>query len=125
MIVVAAANLALALVLTPELGLEGPPVATALPFLLAFPFVLRLGLRASGARISELAERAWLPNYALGAALALGLLAWRSVAGDDTLVVAGGALGPLAYWLLFDRLVLDSGERELVRGLVSRRGRAR
>jgi O-antigen/teichoic acid export membrane protein len=125
MLVVAAANLALALVLTPELGLEGPPVATALPFFLAFPFILRLGLRASGARISELAERAWLPNYALGAALALGLLAWRSVAGDDTLVVAGGALGPLVYWLLFDRLVLDSGERELVRGLVSRRGRAR
>jgi O-antigen/teichoic acid export membrane protein len=122
MIAVAAANLALSLVLTPELGLEGPAVATALPFFLAFPFILRLGLRASGAPIGELAERAWLPNYALGAALALALLAWRGLAGDDTLVVAGGAVGPLLYWLVFGRLVLDRGERELVRGPISRRG---
>ena len=48
MIVVAATNLALSLVLTPELGLEGPAIAIALPFFLAFPFLLRLGLRAVG-----------------------------------------------------------------------------
>ena len=53
MIAVAAANLALSLVLTPELGLEGPALATALPFFLAFPFMLRLGLEASGVRLSE------------------------------------------------------------------------
>jgi hypothetical protein len=37
-------------------------------------------------------------------------------------VVAGGAVGPLLYWLVFGRVVLDRGERELLRGLISRRG---
>jgi O-antigen/teichoic acid export membrane protein len=118
MIVVAAANLALSLVLTPELGLEGPAIAIALPFFLAFPFLLRLGLRAARAGVAELAERAWAPNYLLGAGLAVVLLVWRWIAEDNTLVVLGGALGPLLYWLAFYRLVLDAGERRLVRGFL-------
>ena len=125
MIVVAATNLALSLVLTPELGLEGPAIAIALPFFAAFPFLLRLGLSASGARLAELAERAWVPNYLLGGGLTLGLLLWRSIAEDNTLVVIAGAAGPLLYWLVFYRFVFDASERELVRGLLSHRGRAR
>ena len=120
MIAVAAANLALSLALTPELGLEGPAIGIALPFFLAFPFLLRLGLRTSGARTIDLWQRAWSPNYLLGAGLALALVVWRSVAADDTLVVVGGALGPVLYWLAFYRLVLDPDERGLVRGLLSR-----
>jgi O-antigen/teichoic acid export membrane protein len=129
MVVAAASNLALALLLTPELGLEGPAVATALPFFAAFPFLLRLGLRASGATVRELAERAWLPNYALGALLAVGLVAARAVVSMDSTVVVlvVAAAGVLAYWGLFLGLVLAPDERELVRGLLSparpRRGR--
>ncbi len=47
----AALNLILALVLTPELGLEGPAIATAAPFVLVYPLLLRAGLGASGARL--------------------------------------------------------------------------
>ena len=99
MICVAAANLALALALTPELGIEGPAVATAVPFFLAFPFLLRVGLNASGASLRELARRAWAPNYVLGAALALGLVVGRAVLPmDETIpVIALAAGGVLLY----------------------------
>jgi O-antigen/teichoic acid export membrane protein len=123
MVCVATANLALSLVLTPELGLEGPAVGTAVPFFVAFPFLLRLGLRASGAPLSELARRAWRPNYALGLALAAILALGRAVLPmDQTAAVIGlAAGGVLAYWAVFSWLVLGSDERELVRGLLSRR----
>ena len=109
-------NLALALVLTPELGLEGPALATAIPFLLAFPLLLRVGLEASGARLGELAHRAWLPAYSLGALLAAGLLATRVTVEPNTLpaVVGLAAGGVLAYWAAFYALVLDLSERRLL-----------
>jgi O-antigen/teichoic acid export membrane protein len=108
-------NLALALVLTPELGLEGPALATAIPFVLAFPFLVRVGLEASGARLGELARRAWIPAYALGSLLAAVLVAARLVLEPDSLAaVAVLAIGGvLAYWLTFYALVLDSSERRL------------
>lgn len=123
MIVVAASNLVLSLVLTPELGIEGPAVATAAPFVCAFPFMLRLGLSASGARLAELARRAWAPNYVLGALLALALLLGRAVLPmDSTAAVMGLAAGSvLAYWGAFFGFVLAADERGLVRGLLSRR----
>ena len=115
----AALNLALALVLTPELGIEGPALATAIPFFLVFPLMLRVGLDASGAALRELARRAWLPAYALGAALAAALVALRLGAEPNTLpAVIGSALaGVLAYWAAFYLLVLGPEERALVRGL--------
>ena len=121
-IAVAAANLVLAVVLTPELGLAGPALATALPFVAAFPLVLRIGVRASGAGVSELARGAWTPNYLLGAALAAALVALRLALPVDDLatVLAVGGGGMLGYWLVFYRLVLDAPERALVRGLVRR-----
>jgi O-antigen/teichoic acid export membrane protein len=122
MVCVAGANLALSLVLTPELGLGGPAVATAAPFFVAFPFMLRLGLSASGAAVGELARRAWAPNYVLGALLAAALLAGRAVLPmDRTAAVMGLAVaGVLVYWLAFFAVVLAPGERELVRGLLRR-----
>lgn len=119
---VAAANLVLSLALTPELGLEGPAVATAVPFAIAFPLMLRLGLRAGGAGVAELARAAWLPAYALGALLAGALVALRLSVGIDGLaaVAASGAGGVLAYWGAFYALVLSGDERALVRGLVRR-----
>jgi len=123
MIAITATNLVLALVLTPELGPEGPALATALPFFLAFPFMLRLGVRVSGARLGELVERAWLPNYLLGAALALGLVAWRTALGEhDVLTVLAAPVGLMLYWAVFYRFVLGGGERDLARGLIRRRG---
>jgi O-antigen/teichoic acid export membrane protein len=124
MIVVAATNLALSLVLTPELGIEGPAIATAAPFVCAFPFMLRLGLRASGAALGDLARRAWVPNYLLGGALALALVAGRAVLSmDNTVAILLLAVaGPLAFWVAFYAAVLHADERALARGLLRRRG---
>jgi hypothetical protein len=122
MVVVAVANLALSIALTPELGLEGPAVATALPLFVAFPFMLRVGLRASGASLSQLAERAWAPNYLLGGVLAVGLVALRIVVDAPLAEVVSGGAALLIYWTLFYRFVLGESERTLVRGLVTRRG---
>jgi Polysaccharide biosynthesis C-terminal domain len=119
---VAVANLGVALILTPELGLEGPALATAIPFFVAFPSMLRVGLSASGAGLGDLARRAWLPAYGLGAALAAVLVALRLAADPETLpaVIGLAAGGVLAYWLALYGLVLEPGERALVRGLVTR-----
>src|SRR3954470_22408932 len=116
MVCVAALNLVLSLSLTPAIGLEGPAIATAVPFFLAFPVLLRLGLRASGATTAELARRAWAPNYALGAALALALIAGRATLPmDSTIAVLGlAAGGVLAYWAVFAFAVLDASERRLL-----------
>jgi O-antigen/teichoic acid export membrane protein len=109
-------NLGLALVLTPELGLEGPALATAIPFVLAFPLLVRVGLEASGALLGELARRAWLPAYVLGALLAAALVGVRLAFEPDTLpaVVGLAAGGVIAYWAAFYGLVLDRSERRLL-----------
>ena len=79
--------------------------------------------RASGASLSELARRAWAPNYVLGGVLALGLLLGRAALPmDRTAAVMGlAAGGVLLYWGAFYGLVLGSDERGLVRSLLSRR----
>jgi O-antigen/teichoic acid export membrane protein len=116
---VAAANLVLSLALTPSVGLEGPALGTAIPFVLAFPLLLRVGLAASGASLGELARRAWLPAYSLAAVLGAALVVLRLVTELDTLaaVMAAGAGGVLAYWVAFYGIWLDADERALVRGL--------
>jgi len=110
-------NLALALVLTPELGLEGPALATAIPFVLAFPLLLHVGLDASGAALGQLARRAWLPAYSLGVALAAVLVAARLALEPEGLpaVVGLAAGGVLVYWAAFYGVVLDPSERHLLR----------
>ena len=115
-------NIVLSLILTPELGLEGPALAIAVAFVLAFPFLLRLGLRAGGVGLGELARAAWLPAYSLGAALAGALVALRLAAEPTGLaaVSAAGLLGVVGYWLAYYALFLDPGERALVRGLLRR-----
>jgi O-antigen/teichoic acid export membrane protein len=123
LVVVAALNLGLSLALTPALGLEGPALATAIPFGLAFPLLLAVGMRAGGGvALGELVRRAWLPTYALAAALAAALVALRLVAEPETLpaVLGAAAAGVAAYWLAFYALVLDERERALARGLLRR-----
>lgn len=118
----AALNLLLALLLTPELGVEGPALATAVALVAAYPVLLRLGLRASGVRVTELLGRAVIPAYTLGALLALALLGIRYGFEPEELpaVVATAVGGVALYWAAFYALVLDPGERTLVRGLLSR-----
>jgi O-antigen/teichoic acid export membrane protein len=117
--VVAVANLALTLALTPELGLEGPALGTAIPFALAFPVLLRLALGIAGPPLAELARRAWLPAYSTGAALAAALVGLRLMDEPDSLaaVLGLGAGGLLAYWVAFYLFWLSADERRLVRGL--------
>jgi O-antigen/teichoic acid export membrane protein len=119
----AALNLVLALVLTPELGVEGPAVATAGALAAAFPLLLRTGLRASGVPLAELLARAGIPVYALGALLAGVLLAVRFLLEPDALpaVAAVAVAGVALFWTAFYALVLDEDERELARGLLRRR----
>jgi O-antigen/teichoic acid export membrane protein len=118
----AALNLVLSIALTPALGLEGPALATAIPFVLAFPLMLGVGLRAGGGvGARELARQAWWPAYGLGAALAGVLVGLRLLLEPETLPVVLGmaAGGVLAYWVAFYAVVLRPSERELVRGLAS------
>ena len=118
----AAINLVLALILTPRLGVEGPAVATAGAFAVVLPVLLRTGLRTSGASLEALLRRAMAPAYALGAALAGALAAIRFGLEPDTLapVAAASILGVLAYWGAYYAIVLDAGERDLVRSLLRR-----
>ena len=115
-------NLVLALILTPELGVEGPAVATAAAFAAALPVLLRAGLRASGLQLRELLGRAAIPAYTLGAVLAGALLAIRFGLEPGTLpaVAAVAVAGVVLYWVAFYGLVLDPSERELVRSLLRR-----
>jgi O-antigen/teichoic acid export membrane protein len=122
-VIVAVLNLALSLALTPALGLEGPALATAIPFALAFPVLLGVGLRAGGGvALGELARRAWLPAYSLGFVLAAALVLLRVAADPETLpaVLVAAVGGVVAYWLAFYAAVLDIGERGLVRALLRR-----
>jgi O-antigen/teichoic acid export membrane protein len=119
----AALNLVLALVLTPELGVEGPAIATAGALAAVFPLLLRTGLSASGVELPELFRRALFPAYALGALLAGALLAVRFGLEPDTLpaVAVAAVAGVGGYWAAFYAFVLELGERELARGLLRRR----
>ena len=82
----------------------------------------RLVLRETGVALGELARTAWLPAYALGAALAGGLVALRNaVALDSTgAVIAALAGGIGAYWLAWWLLVPDRAERATLRGYLRR-----
>jgi O-antigen/teichoic acid export membrane protein len=110
-------NLVLAILLTPELGIEGPALATSVALVAAFPVLLRAGLSASGARLVDLLRQAVLPAHALGAVLAGVFVAVRLAFEPDTLPAVGALAvgGVLAYWLAYYALVLDSSERGLLK----------
>ena len=117
--VAAGANIVLSLALTPSLGLEGVAIGTALPLVLVFPALLRNALAPAQLGVGELARRAWLPAYALGIALALGLVAARVGLDPDSLLpVLAVSVGGLAlYWLAYVVLFLTPAERALLRRL--------
>jgi len=113
----AAANLAIALVLTPELGVEGVALATAVPLFAAWPLLVRAGLHASGASLTELARRAWAPVYPAAAALAAALVLARLAFEPDTLpaVLGLAAAGLACYWAGFWAFGIEPSDRALVR----------
>ena len=66
----AALNLVLALIADAGAGARGAGGGHRGGFRAAFPLLLRLGLRAAGVGMGELARAAWLPAYSLGPVLA-------------------------------------------------------
>lgn len=124
---IASLNLALSMSLTPWLGIEGPALGTAISYVIGFPFLLRLALRATGAEIEELAREAWLPAYSLGLGLAALLMAARSLIDVDSLgpLLAVLVGGPVVYWVAYARLVLRPDERLLARDVLRAGARSR
>jgi O-antigen/teichoic acid export membrane protein len=122
-LLVAGASVLLALALVPPLGLDGVALATTVPYVLLFPYLLRVTLRAIPVPVPELARRAFVPAWALGLVLGGGLVAVRiALEPESTLAVAVTAAGGLlVYWVAYYALALDRGERALVRGVLSRR----
>jgi O-antigen/teichoic acid export membrane protein len=112
----------LALALTPALGLDGVALATAIPYVVLFPYLLRITLRAVPVSLDELLRRAFLPAWTLGAALAAALVALRLTLDPEAAlaVFATGAAAVVAYWIAYYALVLDADERALVRSIASR-----
>jgi O-antigen/teichoic acid export membrane protein len=117
---VAGSTILLALALVSPLGLDGAALATAIPYVLLFPYMLRITLRAVPLPATELLRRAFAPAWALGLALAAALIAARlALDPDGALAVAALALAALAaYWAAFYLLWLDRGERALIRALL-------
>jgi O-antigen/teichoic acid export membrane protein len=122
-LLVAGASVLLALALVPPFGLEGVALATAAPYVVLFPYLLRITLRAIPLPVGELALRAFLPAWALGLVLGGALVAVRLILDPESAlaVIATAAGGLLAYWMAYYRLWLDQAERALVGSLLSRR----
>jgi O-antigen/teichoic acid export membrane protein len=118
--IAALANLAISLALTPLIGLEGVAIGTTVPYLIAFPFTIRLIRSVVPVGLADLAKEVWIPSYATGLALAAGLGLVRLSAPLDSVpaVVGVGAAGVVAYWIAFYAIWMRPDERELVRGLL-------
>ena len=114
---VALANLAISLALTPWLGLEGVTIGTAVPYLVAFPFLMRLVLGLVPVDSAKLLRESFLPPYSLGLVLAAGLASARIAFELDRVgaVLGIAAAGVVAYWLAFYLLWMRPEERALVR----------
>ena len=111
------ANVVMALALTPWLGLEGVAIATAVPYLVAFPFLMRVVLRLVPVGARVLLRESFVPAYSLAAGLGAGLALARVALPLDTVpaVLAVAGVGLLAYWLAFYLLWMRPDERRLVR----------
>jgi PST family polysaccharide transporter len=119
---VAGASVLLALALVPPFGLDGVALATAIPYVALFPYLLRITLRAVPATAGDLVRRAFLPAWSLGLALGGALTAIRLTLDPQSAIpVAATALAaPVAYWLAYYLVWLDVSERSLVRAVLTR-----
>jgi len=115
--IVALANLALSLALTPWLGLEGVAIGTAIPAFAVFPYLMRAVLDFVPVDLHDLLRESFVPPLALGVVLAVGLVVlrvWAAPEGALPVAVAAGG-GVMAYWLTFYAFCLRPSERVLVR----------
>lgn len=123
---IAAINLALSLVLTPLLGLEGVAIGTTAAYVAVMPFFMAYAFDRLPVTARDLAREAWLPAYGAGALLAatLGGIRLAGVSLDTLPEVFGlAAAGVLGSWLGIYLLAFDASERDLVlRILRLRRG---
>ena len=119
---IALTNLALSLILTPLLGLEGVVLGTTIAYVSVFPFFIHYFVKYFSVTVRDFAREAWIPAYSLGAVLALALVALRAVVGLDSLavvlVVAVG--GVIAYFIAYYAIWLNPSERRLARGILRR-----
>jgi O-antigen/teichoic acid export membrane protein len=120
-VVVAVANVALALALASGLGIEGVALATSLPYLALFPYLAGRALHIARTGWAQLAREAFLPAWSAGAALAAALAAVRIATPLDTLpsVLATALLGLGLTWAAFYAVWLDRSERALVRSVAA------
>jgi O-antigen/teichoic acid export membrane protein len=125
---VALMNLGLSLALTPSLGLVGVTLGTAIPYLVIYPFALKLALSVLPVTLGDLARESWLPAYSLGAvhAALLGLAQLTLDLGGLLRVGVVAVAGLAVYWAAYYVLFMRPAERSLVRGVALgtfRRGR--
>jgi len=120
--VAAILNLALALTLTPLLGLDGVALGITLSQLATLPWFMHITLREFDVRLADLARGAWLPAYVSSAVLALALVALQAAFKPHSIIAvgalaAGGLAGVFAsYWFVW----FDRSEQVLVHGLLRR-----
>jgi O-antigen/teichoic acid export membrane protein len=117
--VLALANAALSLALTPSLGLNGVVLGTAIPAVLALPVFLRMVPPQFNVELRELAREVWIPAYSTGAVVAAGLLAVRLAVDLANVAACTGAAAAalLMYWSIYYLVWLRPSERRLVRTL--------
>lgn len=115
-------NLGLSVALTPWLGLEGVAIGTAIPYLVVFPFVVRLILRDFPVGLGRLVRQAILPAYAAAAVGAIAAGGVRLIAPLDDVVTLGlTVIGGLALAFAFYAAVcLSASERVMLRGIAQR-----
>jgi hypothetical protein len=113
---IALINLAVSLILTPILGLEGVAIGTAVGNAAMIPFFVSYALTKFGLTVGDLARSAWKPGYITGAGLAAALGLVRLLVPLDSAVVVLGvaAAGVLASWLVIYFFWFDVNERGLL-----------
>jgi len=121
-LMVAGAAIALALILTPPYGLDGVALATAIPYVALFPYLLWITLRAVPVPLGELVRRAFVPAWTLGLILGATLLVLQLTLEPASalllLTIALTAIG--GYWIAFYLAWLDADERLLVKSVLGR-----
>jgi O-antigen/teichoic acid export membrane protein len=115
-------NLALSLILTPRIGLEGPIIGTVVPYVLLLPWFWVLVRRTFPVSLGELWREAWLPAYTTAAVVGAALVGLRLAVDVETLPeVVAAALGALALgWIGYYAVWLRPNERLLLRSFLRR-----
>ncbi|MBA3746655.1 MAG: oligosaccharide flippase family protein [Solirubrobacterales bacterium] len=118
-------NLTLSVALTPWLGLEGVALGTTIPYLVLYPFVMRLILRDFPVGFGRLARAALLPAYVTATATTIAVGAVRLLAEPEgVLPVVLTATGGLVFAFAFYAVVwLTPAERAMLRAVARREPR--